>query len=367
MASLFKRNGIWYVRYKDRSGSWISESCGKDAKKPEAEHLKNKYAAEEFNNYHKALIRVTDVSIIDALKNFKTIQLPNEPNRVISSVRREQAVVDTIMTYLDEHKIASFKDFNKEQITAFVKYREQVKKRKAKTIGEELRMLNKFFKYAIAEGYCYENPAQDVVAPKLEKKNPRFFSDSELSTIFFLAPEPYKTIFKFLFLTGLRIGELANLKWDDFDEHQRLLTLRVVLGNKKKDENTLPLNNDAYAILLERKKLRKSENEGKQEEDIDCIFRNDAGLKLDNDNLYRNLKRVLSKMNVRKASPHTFRHTMASHLVMKGVPIYTVSKLLRHESVKDTEIYAHLAPNVLKTSIELLRINECTQHLPLAG
>jgi integrase len=76
----------------------------------------------------------------------------------------------------------------------------------------------------------------ELPLPKLETKKPRYFSEEELSNIFAEAIEPYRTIFKFLYLTGLRIGELENLEWLDFNERQRYITIRVTDKNKTKRE-----------------------------------------------------------------------------------------------------------------------------------
>jgi site-specific recombinase XerD len=209
-------------------------------------------------------------------------------------------------------------------------------------------MLRRFFNWAVKNNFCSTNPAIELPLPKLETKKPRYFSEEELSAIFDEAIEPYRTIFKFLYLTGLRIGELENLEWSDFNERQRYITIRVADGNKTKREEIVQLSSDALEIL----QTRKAANEHDR-----CIFVNAEGNQLDNDNIYRNLKRVLKRLKIQRASPHTFRHTCASHLVIRGVSIYTVKDILRHKSVKETEIYAHLSISAARNAVEMLSVN----------
>ena len=131
------------------------------------------------------------------------------------------------------------------------------------------------------------------------------------------------------------------------------MTIRIVAadkknrtpGNKTKREETIPINDSADKILQERKAANESEQ---------FLFLNHGGNRLDDDNIYRNLMPILHKLKIFDASPHTFRHTFASHLVIAGVSIYIVKELLRHASVKETEIYAHLAKDSTRSAVNKL-------------
>jgi site-specific recombinase XerD len=117
-------------------------------------------------------------------------------------------------------------------------------------------------------------------------------------------------------------------------------------GRNAKRVEHVPLNAGAIEILEAQRLTGASES---------IVFLNEAGNRLDNDNIYRNLKRVLGKLNIEGGHPHTFRHTFASHLVIKGVSLCIVKDLLRHKSIKETEIYAHLAPQSTATAVEMLK------------
>jgi integrase/recombinase XerD len=122
------------------------------------------------------------------------------------------------------------------------------------------------------------------------------------------------------------------------------------------------LNADAAAIIEERLAARESDR---------WTFLNEFGCQLDDDNCYRNLKRTLKKAGQKDGSPHTFRHTFASHLVIGGESLYKVKQLLRHKSIVETEIYTQLSKESVRETVRRLtlpndkRTGFCESRLPL--
>jgi site-specific recombinase XerD len=269
-----------------------------------------------------------------------------------SSIRKEKAAFNNFIKYCQKQGINQFKFFDKEVIQFYLDYR-QGKKMSAKTRKEELRLIKKFIKWAKKKSFFTDDPAEGIIIPKPKNKNPRFFSEKELQKIFDEASEPYRSIFRFLYLTGLRTGELTNLEWRDYNEKTRILTIRVVEadkkkrqpGNKTKREGSIPINDAAHEILMKRKASGESDVH---------IFLNQAENRLDDENIYRNLLPILDKLKIPEASPHTFRHTFASHLVIAGVSIYIVKELLRHASVRETEIYSHLSQESTRAAVDII-------------
>lgn len=226
--------------------------------------------------------------------------------------------------------------------------------RSASTITKHRQILINFFDWSIARTYSVESPMGLIRNPKREMKAPRFFSMEELDVIFAESKSPYTDIFKFLYLTGLRIGELGNAEITHFIESTKSLRIPILEGNKTKRECMQPLNKDAILIIKRQEKYRE------QFETPDArkyIFVNSEGTKLDDANIYRNLSTVLSRCKIQDASPHTFRHTCASHLVIKGVSLYIVRDVLRHASIRETEIYAHLSREAIRGAIALLTVS----------
>ncbi len=336
----------WFIRYKDATGKWKTRSCGQDVtKKSEAQAIASTYSARELNYRHKAPIRIIKERVHEALIFFRDNELAGI-NKEQSSIKREGAIVNTFAGFLKDRGIKDFKEIRNGVIKEFLRAREAIG-RKPKTLISELRIVRKFFDFAVENSYCAENPVNGTARPRVIPKRPRYFSENELKEIFSTARDPYCSIFKFLYLTGIRTGELGNLEWQDFKEDEKRINLRVMSGNKTKRECSVPLNKKAFEIILGRRILGEHDQ---------FIFCNGELNQLDNENIYRNLMKLLNRLEIKNASPHTFRHTTASHLVMAGVPIYTVKELLRHQSVRETEIYAHLAEKTVKEAVETLRV-----------
>ena len=355
MAYAFRYRKHWYVRYKDQAGKWKRKACGVTANRTDADYLAMEYSAKELNRMHKAPVRMVASTLEQALTIFRDTVITRSDlgiDKQQSSIDREKSAVNNFISFVREKHLEQVGAFDKEMVQAFMDKR-TADGMSAKTRREERRLLCKFFKWAIKQNYCTENFTDEITAPKLQKRNPRFFSLDELKKIFEMARGVYRLIFMFMFLTGLRTGELCNLEWRDYSRDLRMLTIRIVAadkkkrtpGNKTKREETIPLCNEAKNILEQRKAANDSEQ---------FVFLNNEGNRLDNDNIYRNLKPILEKLKIRDASPHTFRHTFASHLVIAGASIYLVKELMRHKSVKETEIYAHLAKDTTRSVVEKL-------------
>lgn len=353
MASKFKRGKTWYVRYKDVDGLWKNISCGPEATASDAEFIRNTWAAKEMNARHKAPVRKVDVELFAAFEEFRKNILPRSDIgrvKVRRSIRREQVVIENFVKWAKVNSVFDIHDLTEHKMREYFDHLEE-KKKSARTRHEERRVLAKFFKHAIAENFCSFNPISKIPNPKPSIKRPRFFSESELKDIFGAAKQPYNRIFRFLYFTGLRIGELGNLEWTDILEPQALAVIRVMEGNKTKREETIPLSTGALQVISEQ---RSQLSESSTADAKRFVFTNAERLKLDNDNIYRNLKRVMIEKKISGASPHTFRHTCASHLVIKGVSLYVVKEILRHASIEETEIYAHLSKEAIRTAIEKL-------------
>jgi integrase len=149
--------------------------------------------------------------------------------------------------------------------------------------------------------------------------------------------------------TGMRQGELKGLQWSSINWDTRMLTVRhsqcdytKELGSPKSNrERHIPMHDDVYEILHKRK--------GKG-----YVFVDVDGQPFDNKRLKHRLAAVCKKAELRHIGWHTLRHTFASHLATKGVPLNAVQALLGHSNITTTMRYAHLAPSTLRTAIDLL-------------
>jgi site-specific recombinase XerD len=358
MASTFKRGDVWYVRYIGVDGKWTQESCGRGVTKAQAEIIRNNKEQIGINMRHKAPIRLIETDLISQLVFYrdKEIFRSNEGRKKArATVIRYQQIIDNFIEYVSAHGWKLFKEITPMRIKDFIEYLTDLQS-PASIIMHRLELI-KFFKWAISQNFLIESPMGEIKNPRVPKnektKTIFFFSEAQLNDIFENATGVYKDIFKFLYFTGLRIGELENAEFSHIIEIQNIetnklmsrLIVPVMEGNKTKRETSIPLSDEALAIIAERKKASyKTETADAKK----YIFVNMEGLKLDNANIYRNLKVVLRNCNITGGHPHTFRHTFASHLVMKGVPLYIVKELLRHASIEETMIYSHLSEDVVR-------------------
>ncbi len=160
--------------------------------------------------------------------------------------------------------------------------------------------------------------------------------------------EPFKKLSVFLTLanTGMRLGELINLEWTDVDFERRTITIKVkdFWEPKNSKPRVIPMTNKLVEVLKDLKK------------DSRWVFTTRNGRQLNRNHLRERLVKVCMNIGIELANIHTFRHTFASHLIMKGVDLPTIQKLMGHSDIKTTMIYAHLAPEHLKSAIEKLEL-----------
>lgn len=351
MASLQKRRGVWHIKFRGPDGKIKFKSCGKDAAKGDARLILAEYTRLEFNWKHKKPIKAVEITLPDALGQFNSYALKKE-HKARNSLDREQTIIRQFQNYVAEKGWQRFKDAD---IQAYLDDRKE-QGRKPNTLIKDKRLINKFFRWAISMHYCLENPAEDAIVPKIRPKTPRYFSKEEIEKILNASKPPYTDIYRFMLHTGMRSGEIACVEWTHWDQEQQFLLIPVVdgdrqarkCGTKTKREGIIPLNLHAEKILK-----RRYADPNRHEK---YIFTNEAGNPLDNDNIFRNLKRILDKENIKTASPHTWRHTFASHLAIQGVSLFVIKDLLRHSDIKQTQIYAHLSDEVRRHAVRQLTV-----------
>lgn len=222
------------------------------------------------------------------------------------------------------------------------------KKLSNRTLNGYLGTLKQLYKYAVDFNLVQESPAEKVKRFPVEpKKTPRFFTREEIGKILSYN-SPYNDAFIILLNTGMRRNALRFLEWEDIDFEKGLIYIRVKENFKPKSgkERVIPMNDESRKVL--EKRWRNSEKKS------GYIFCYSTGNPIGREKWRAALKKILKKANIKDATIHTFRHTFASWLVMKGVDILTVSELLGHADIKTTQIYAHLAPEHIKNAIEKL-------------
>ena len=279
-----------------------------------------------------------------------------------SYLKIERSLSDnTIDSYLrDVRKLAEFseeKELNELQITkaevkefiAFI----NTEGISARSQSRIISGIKAFYKYLILEDYISVNPTELIESPKIGLKLPDTLSileiDSLISAIDLSHPqgERNRAILETLYSCGLRVSELTNLKLSNIRFKEGYIKV-VGKGNK---ERFAPIGSSAIKFLkIYINEIRNHQNIKKGSEDI--VFLNRRGNKLTRVMIFTIIKQLAEKIGLKKKiSPHTFRHSFATHLIEGGADLRAIQEMLGHESITTTEIYTHLDREFLRDAI----------------
>lgn len=213
------------------------------------------------------------------------------------------------------------------------------------------RTLKAAFSKAVLWNYISENPFKKLKTPKVSKAFPVFISETELKTILENTQESYlKDLFNTAFYTGMRLGELLNMKWSWIDLTQNQITVKCTeeFTTKSKKERIIPFNSNLKTIFINRfPKVVSIKN-------ADYVFSKCSGIKFNENFISKQFKASVRAAELNeKIHFHTLRHSFASVLVQKGVSLYIIKELLGHENLATTQIYSHLQKQNLMDAVNL--------------
>ncbi len=203
------------------------------------------------------------------------------------------------------------------------------------TVARKLATLRSFFQYLTREGRISQNPARLISTPKKEKRLPKFLSVDEAQRLMSVGagskpalPQKYTlrdtAILETFYSTGIRISELVSLKKEDVDFHAGLIR---VFGKGRK-ERIVPIGEKAMTVLKEYLQVFPSVS--------DSIF------SLTTRTIHRIVKKYMSQIDRPSFSPHTLRHTFATHVLEGGANLRAVQEMLGHTTLSTTQRYTHL-------------------------
>jgi tyrosine recombinase XerC len=215
---------------------------------------------------------------------------------------------------------------------------------KKSSVSRKLSAIKSFCKFLEKNKVIKGNPSVSVKTPKTEKCIPSFLSEEEVRKMLEFSPSDgkldirNKAILELLYATGIRAAELVNLDLSMFDRKTKLLK---VYGKGKK-ERIVPVVKTAFQAL----KRYISESRGYKE---GALFLSKSDKRLTERDLQRIVKKAIVKVaTLNQMSPHTMRHTFATHLLNRGANLRAVQELLGHESLSTTQIYTHVSVEKLK-------------------
>jgi integrase/recombinase XerD len=214
--------------------------------------------------------------------------------------------------------------------------------------------IRSFFKYCILEQICVSDPSLLLDAPKSKRKLPDTLHFNEIESIIsqidLSSPEGgrNKAILETMYSCGLRVSEVVNLKISGL--YLDVGFLRIT--GKGDKERLVPIGSDAIKFIkIYKEKIRVHQPIQVGAEDF--LFLNRRGNKLSRVMIFYIIKDLALKAGITKTiSPHTFRHSFATHLVEGGADLRAVQEMLGHESITTTEIYTHLDSHFLKDTLQ---------------
>ncbi|MCH8554358.1 MAG: tyrosine recombinase XerD [Schleiferiaceae bacterium] len=214
--------------------------------------------------------------------------------------------------------------------------------------------IKAFFLFLVQEEVLAASPAELLEAPKLGLYLPDFLTTKEVDALLqaidrsTLEGERNFCMLEWLYACGLRVSELVELKLSDVHANDLFISV-VGKGNKERLIPIYPRALDLFQLYLKYVRTRFPVQKGFE----DYAFLNRRGKKLTREMIFIIVKKAAEKAGIKKKiSPHTFRHTFATHLVQNGADLRVVQDLLGHESITTTEIYTHLDKQFVRSQLE---------------
>ena len=241
--------------------------------------------------------------------------------------------------FLNDRNINNVEDISSEDIKDFLKERNN---EETTTIAHNLTVIKNFHSYLLKEKIVKENISEFIERPKLRKALPKTLSMEDIDKLLDIqlnTPFDYrnKAMLELMYGCGLRVSELVNLEINDIDRTNCLIRI-LGKGSKERD---IPVGEYALYYLEEYLKVRD-----KLLKDKTCtkLFINNHGLGMTRQGFFKNLKNLLKEKGLnQEVSPHTLRHSFATHLINRGADLRSIQEMLGHSDISTTKIYTRVS------------------------
>ena len=261
---------------------------------------------------------------------------------------------NTIKAYNNDLK--KFKNFfktkdinqiNENSIRDYLKYLSK-EKNDTKTISHNISTLRSFYKFLLIEKKVLKNPMEYIELPKTKKTLPKTLSIEEIDKLLDInLTDSFsfrnKAMLELMYSSGLRVSELTNVKIHDIDVSNCIIR---IMGKGSK-ERIVPLGD--YAIRYIELYLKEHREKLIKNELNDYLFLNNHGKKMTRQGFFKILKVIAKEKNIKtEFSPHTLRHSFATHLLNGGADLRSIQEMLGHSDISTTQIYTHVSKEKLK-------------------
>ncbi len=222
------------------------------------------------------------------------------------------------------------------------------------TTARKLATLRSFYKFCLRRSYIESNPLVSIRTPKQEKRLPKFLEIDQINRLLNTPDETTvlgsrdKAMFEVLYSTGIRVSELVDLNLIDIDETTQCIRVR----GKGKKQRTAPVGPTALGAIDHYMQLRNADPRS-ADFDKEALFVNKHGKRLSTRSVRRKLDKYLAQAGLdTSVSPHTLRHSFATHMLNNGADLRGVQELLGHQSISTTQVYTHLTSARLKSAYD---------------
>jgi len=328
---LYRRDGspYWWIRYADRNGRIIRETTGTKEKKLAVAILAKK-KVQVAENKHLDVRKVPNTTFYELCEQYWELW---------GKHKRMKGLSHMIKTWKSKIGNLPVKEINQQRIERFLNG--HCENLTGATRNRHLTMLKAMFNKGIQWDLLTDNPAVGVGKLREAGGRTRFLDHEEIKRLLNSASEAFRPILLTALHTGMRRGEILNLKWTEVDFKNRIITVQESKSGKKR---MLPMDDtvsEALSLLPTRFQqgyvFPSPVNEGQPRYDFKRQFGN-----------------AVKEADIHNFRFHDLRHTFASHLVMSGVDLMTVKELLGHANLTMTMRYAHLAPDHRLRAIKTL-------------
>lgn len=239
--------------------------------------------------------------------------------------------------------VEDFSDIGRSFLNTFIMYLRE-NNLTPRSVVRKIASLRGFFRWLCANSYIKQNPAQLIEQPKLPKRLPKVITLEDIKEIFRSDLEPTETVIvELLYDCGLRVSELVNLKISNIDMKSKY----IQCYGKGSKERVVPFGKQAKSALEKYLKTRELIILKNNLKDTKTLLLKENGKNITRQDVYNFIRKQGEKIN-KHISPHTLRHTFATHLLENGADLRVVQELLGHSDVATTQLYTHITKKRLK-------------------
>jgi len=255
------------------------------------------------------------------------------------------------LTKFNEYINKDISNINEEDIRSFIKYLSK-ENLSDKSISRVISCLKSFYKFLLIEREIKKNPMENIEIPKTRKSLPKALTEDEVNRILdvpLIDEFSYrnKAMLELLYATGLRVTELIELTTKDVDLNNA--TLRTI--GKGSKERIIPIGD--YALKYLQIYLSEYRNALLKKERHDYLFVNHHGKKMSRQGFFKIVKKIALTAGIKKdISPHTLRHSFATHLLNHGADLQSIQELLGHSDISTTQIYTFISTEKLQKNYQ---------------